>query len=169
MTAGKLGGCTNRGIFHSFEKKSYKQLSAKWPCRSAMWIFQPEFWGEFFDVNFGRWISRGWILRGLLLLENTGQKNPTPEFGPQIRGSKIRIPEFDPEFGFTRCKIPSAETCPWAIVSRTLCGMFLVGPIHRPRTSQESPPSKKGEFQKGNRTHQDGRVHIKKPRLFGHF
>ena len=32
----------------------YLGFSAKWPCRSAMWIFRPQFWGEFFDVNFGR-------------------------------------------------------------------------------------------------------------------
>ena len=93
-------------------------MSAKWPCRNAMWIFQPEFWGEFFDVNFGRWISWAWIFEGaLFLLENIGPKNSTPEFGPKIRGSKIRIPEFGVEFGFTRCKIPSAETCPWHYVN----------------------------------------------------
>ena len=67
---------------------------------SLMWILGGEFLG-------------GEFLRGLFLLENIGPKNSTPEFGPKIRGWKIRIPEFDPKFGFRRRKIPSAETWTW--------------------------------------------------------
>ena len=57
-------------------------FSAEWPCRSAMRILQPEFWREFFDVNFGRWISRGWIFEGAPFIGKHRTKNSTPEFGP---------------------------------------------------------------------------------------
>ena len=45
--------------------------------------------GEFLEGEF---------LRGLFFLETIGPANSTPELGPKIRGSKIRIPEFDPKF-----------------------------------------------------------------------
>ena len=88
-------------------------LSANGPAEMQCEFFSPNS-----GVNFLMWILGGEFLggeflRGLFLLENIGPTKMTPEFGPKIRGSKIRIPEFGVEFGFMRCKIPSAETCPW--------------------------------------------------------
>ena len=58
-----------------------------------------------FRLNLGRWISRGQFLegeffRGPLLLEKTGPKNSTREFGSKIRVSKISFPKFGPNSGF---------------------------------------------------------------------
>ena len=55
-----------------------------------MWIFQPEFWGQFFDVNFGRWISRGCIFQGASFAgKKTESKNSTREFGPKFGSPKF--------------------------------------------------------------------------------
>ena len=91
-------------------------MSAKWPCRGAMWFF-----GPISGLNFGRWILGGEFLdgeffRGPLFLEKIGPKNSTQEFGSEIRASKIRLAEFGPKFGFRGCKIPCAEICPWSYV-----------------------------------------------------
>ena len=57
------------------------RMSAKWPCRGAMWIFWPDFWVEFWKVNFGRWISQRWIFQGA----SFPGKNRTKKFDPRIR------------------------------------------------------------------------------------
>ena len=71
-----------------------------------MWIFQPEFWGEFLDVNFGRWISWGWIFEGGSFIgkhrakkfdprirpQNSGLKNLHPRMRPQIRVHEVQNP-----------------------------------------------------------------------------
>ena len=64
--------------------------------------FWPDFWVEFRKVNFGRWISRGWIFLGASLASKTRIK----KFDPRVRASKIRFPDFGPKFGFRRCNIP---------------------------------------------------------------
>ena len=56
-------------------------FSAKWPCRGAMWIFWPDFWVEFWKVNFGRWISREWIFPGA----SFAAENRVKKFDPRIR------------------------------------------------------------------------------------
>ena len=80
--------------------------SAKWPGRSAMWIFQPEFWGEFCDLNFRKWISRGWIFQGAsfagkqsvkkfdprIRVQNSGVQNSFPRIRPQIRVPEAQNP-----------------------------------------------------------------------------
>ena len=109
-------------------------LSAKWPYTVTMWIFRPDFWAEFWKVNFGRWISRRWIFQGGSLLEKTESKNSTQEFGSKIRASKICFPEFGPKFGFRRRKIPCADFCPWPFgryfgggIMRQFSGRFKEG------------------------------------------
>ena len=95
-------------------------LSATWPAQVLCVFFWPDFWVEFGEVNFGSWISRGWIFQGAsLLLEKQDQKNRPKEFGSKIRVSKICCPEFGPKFGFRRRKIPCADFCPWVIVNVT--------------------------------------------------
>ena len=67
-----------------------------------MWIFWPDFWVEFWKVNFGRWISRRWIFEGA----SFPAKNRTKELDPRIRvrnsgvqnsfpriRAQIRVPE----------------------------------------------------------------------------
>ena len=74
-------------------------------------VFQPngpaELQCEYFFSVLG-WALEGEFLegeffRGPLLLENTGSKNSTQEFGSKSRAPKIRFAEFGPEFGFRRC------------------------------------------------------------------
>ena len=87
----------------------FQSFSAEWPCKSAMWIFRPEFWGEFSDVNFGWWISWWWIFEGALLF---GKHRPK-KFDPRIRAQNSGRKNWHPRIRPTRCRIPSAETCPW--------------------------------------------------------
>ena len=92
------------------------RLSAKWPCRSAMWMFQPEFWVEktveFFDVNFRRWNFSRVNFEGALCLEKTGPNNSTPEFGPKIRGSKNSHPRIQPQIRVHEVQNPLCGNLP---------------------------------------------------------
>ena len=80
--------------------------SANWPCRGAMWIFWPDFWVEFWKVNFGRWISRRWIFQGAsfpgknrtkkfdprIWVRNSGVQNSFSRIRAQIRVSEVQNP-----------------------------------------------------------------------------
>ena len=93
--------------------------SAKRPRRSAMRMVQPEFWGEFLDVNFGRWISWGWIFEGPLFIgfENIGPKKSTPEFGPKFGAQKFASQNSTPNSGSRGAKSPLRKLAPDVLVS----------------------------------------------------
>ena len=69
-------------------------------------FFSPSSGGNFFDVNFGRWISRGWIFEGALFIgkhrtkrfdprirpQNSGLKNAHPRIRLQIRVHEVQNP-----------------------------------------------------------------------------
>ena len=46
-----------------------------------MWIFWSDFWVEFWEVSFGRWVSRAWIFQGA----SFAGKNRVKKFEPRIR------------------------------------------------------------------------------------
>ena len=56
----------NSGVQNSFTRirAQIRVSSAKWPCRGALWILWPDFWVEFWKVNFGRRVSQRWIFQG---------------------------------------------------------------------------------------------------------
>ena len=107
-------------------------LWAKWPCRGAKSIFEPDFWVEFWKVNLGGEFLEGEFFWGPLLQKNKQNKkhrpkNSGPKFGRQkfvsqesapnsgYRGAKSPVQKFVPHsFKLNRkisLKIPSA---PWA-------------------------------------------------------
>ena len=82
-------------------------------------VLTREFFGPISGLNFERWLSWVWIFLGPLGLEGIAAKHLTPEFGPQIRGSKIR--RIRPQIWVPqRHKNPSVERHPWQKVLRTI-------------------------------------------------
>ena len=73
-----------------------------------MWIFQPEFWGEFFDVNSWRWISWGWIFEGALFIG----KHRTQKIDPRIR----------PKFGAQKFVSQNSTPNSGSRGAKSLCG-----------------------------------------------
>ena len=100
--------CKEQLSLHLLQKMHSKTIfvciSAKWPCTGAMWIVFPDFWAEFWKVNFERWISWGWIFLGVSFAgkkqdQNIWPKNSDPKFEnsfprirPQIRVLEVRNP-----------------------------------------------------------------------------
>ena len=76
-------------------------LSVKRPCRGAMWIFWPDFWVEFWKVNFERWISWGWTFLGASLCwKKQAQKVRPRNSGPKFGRPKYVSQNSGPNSGF---------------------------------------------------------------------
>ena len=94
-------------LFFSQFLRIFHGISANFLQKPRNVNFWPDFWVEFWEVNFSR-VN----FLGAFLLEKKQNQKFDQEFGSRIRASKTRFPEFDPRFGFRRCKNPCAEVCP---------------------------------------------------------
>ena len=110
-----------------------------------MWTFQPEFWGEFSDVNFGRWISWGWIFEVALFTGKHKAKKFDPRIRPQNSGlKKFASPNSGSNSGSRGAKSPLRKFAPEVHVPFSC---LRIGKVPR----------------RAKMTSQDGRVQIGKP------
>ena len=74
-----------------------------------------DFWVEFWKVNFGRWISWGWIFGGLFCWKKQDEKIRPKNLGPNFGRPKFVSQNSAPKKRFRRCEILCAEICPWLL------------------------------------------------------
>ena len=101
-----------------------------------MWIFQPGFWGEFFDVNFWQWISWGWIFEGALFIGKHRTKKFDPRIRPQNSGLKNSYPRLRPQIRVHEVQNPLCGNLP---LTQTVLGHLLKWLQIADPKSQESP------------------------------
>ena len=139
--------CWDNGNHGNRGNQEMTKTSAKWPCKGAMWIFWPDFWVEFWTVNFGRWISRRWIFQGA----SFPGKNRTKKFDPRIR---VRNSGVQYSFSRIRAQIRVSE------VQNPLCKNLSLRKLRESGVETTDSLSTPDSLVKGNRAHNPQRFKV---------
>ena len=89
------------------EHKNFKRsnFQPNGPAEVQCECFLPDFWVEFWKVNFGRWISRRWIFLGASFADKKkDEKNPPKTSGPIFGRPKFVSQNSAPNSGFGGAK-----------------------------------------------------------------